>query len=372
MFIPYRTDAPLYHSPWCTIGLIVVTVLVYFTVLDTETLLPLTLSHGDGLHPAQWVTSNFVHGSIGHLLGNLLFLWTFGLVIEGKIGWWRFFLVFMGIGVVQCAFEQTVFLGNEGGLSYGNSAILFGLMAMAMVWAPENEVDVLLWFLRPRHYTLRIKTLGLFYLAWEAAFVALEGTLGGFSGSLLHLMGAAVGLPLGIVMVKKGWVDCGGWDWFAVRAGVPRQKALSALRGRREAPVEAPVDDEDLDLSLELLQDSLAASDFVTAFEIYRSHPKWKLPEASHRGLVVGLARGRHWAACAAAGAGYFRTQSTVAPAVRLATAEALVELRRPSKALAVLSTKNGQPAELGSEANVLRERAERLIAEGTLELDVD
>ena len=34
---------------------------------------------------------------------------------------------------------------------------------------------------------------------------------------LLHLMGAAVGIPLGIYLLKKGYVDCEGWDWFSMR-----------------------------------------------------------------------------------------------------------------------------------------------------------
>ncbi len=58
------------------------------------------LTHGEGLHPVQWVTNNFLHGRIFHLVGNMIFLWGFGLVVEGKLGWWRFLLVYMGIGIL--------------------------------------------------------------------------------------------------------------------------------------------------------------------------------------------------------------------------------------------------------------------------------
>ena len=35
----------------------------------------------------------------------------------------------------------------------------------------------------------------------------------------LHLLGAAVGFGLGIIMLKKGWVDCENWDLLSVLAG---------------------------------------------------------------------------------------------------------------------------------------------------------
>ena len=43
----------------------------------------------------------------------MVFLWGFGLVVEGKLGWWRFLLIYLAIGVTQCAFEQTIMLGYD-------------------------------------------------------------------------------------------------------------------------------------------------------------------------------------------------------------------------------------------------------------------
>ena len=58
--------------------------------------------------PWQWITSNFMHAGFMHLLGNMFCLWGFGLVVEGKIGWWRFLLVYLGIGITQCAARTVV------------------------------------------------------------------------------------------------------------------------------------------------------------------------------------------------------------------------------------------------------------------------
>ena len=65
-------------------------------------------SLGDGIHPLQWLTNNFLHAGFFHLAGNMIFLWTFGLVVEGKLGWWAFLLVYLGLGVGESAGMQIL------------------------------------------------------------------------------------------------------------------------------------------------------------------------------------------------------------------------------------------------------------------------
>ena len=61
---------------------------------------------GDGLHPLQWVTNNFMHSGFFHLAGNMIFLWTFGLVVEGKLGWWRVLARVLGLAAGESAGMQ--------------------------------------------------------------------------------------------------------------------------------------------------------------------------------------------------------------------------------------------------------------------------
>ena len=42
----------------------------------------------------------FLHGDLGHLLGNMLFLLVFGDNIEHSIGHWRFLVFYLLCGVV--------------------------------------------------------------------------------------------------------------------------------------------------------------------------------------------------------------------------------------------------------------------------------
>jgi hypothetical protein len=62
--------------------------------------------------------------------------------------------------------------------------------------------------------------------------------LGGFSmgSALLHLIGAAAGLPLGVLMLRRGWVDCEGWDWFSRRAHRTQPTSAKDRPSHRRAP----------------------------------------------------------------------------------------------------------------------------------------
>ena len=106
MLIPINTDAPLYHFPYGTIALIVINTLCFLLTgyaIDHDRLEPWMLEYGNGLNPLEWLTSMFAHGGFSHLIGNMFFLWGFGLVVEGKLGLRRFVMLYLGIGLLQSA-----------------------------------------------------------------------------------------------------------------------------------------------------------------------------------------------------------------------------------------------------------------------------
>ena len=93
--IPLRLSEPSpWHRPigtWFMMGCLVV---VYFA-LGPERSLALAV-RGKALRPWEWLTHAFVHAGLLHLLGNLLFLFFFGSVVEGRIGF-RVFLPLFGL-----------------------------------------------------------------------------------------------------------------------------------------------------------------------------------------------------------------------------------------------------------------------------------
>lgn len=122
MILPYSTDAPIYHFPWMTIALIVVNCLTFAITGMGHNDEGWLLQYGNGLHPLEWVAYNFLHFGIGHLVGNMFFLWAFGIVVEGKLGWWKFLGVYMSIGIFGGALIQLTMLGYKPMFDMGDFA----------------------------------------------------------------------------------------------------------------------------------------------------------------------------------------------------------------------------------------------------------
>jgi membrane associated rhomboid family serine protease len=415
VLIPYGSDAPLYHLPIATGAMILANVLAFVGLVglshqvDEETFLviyrELSLQHGHGLRPWEWITSNFVHGGILHLLGNMFCLWGFGLVVEGKIGWWRFLLVYFGIGVVQCALEQTLTLFASEGVSFGASAIIYGLMAMCVIWAPQNEMSCFLLFgFRPIFFDISLYTLGGISIIIEV----VVGVLGGLSmgSQVLHLMGAGLGLAVAIVMLKRNWVDCEGWDLFNVWAGTehkardeeeeaakklvresqeqrlqtligarPRDDdwtpapapaapslAAEAVRGQPSAPSQASPE-------LTQVQQALATADPQRAWTFYQrlaARPQRVLPEAELLQIIALFHRQKLWSQSVPAMVAYLRNFAAREAHVRLWLARILVQAdNRPAQALAVLAKLNESqlPESDRQIARQLRAHAQQLCA---------
>ena len=178
------------------------------------------LHHGVGFTPIQWVTSNFIHGGFFHLVGNMIFLWGFGIIVEGKIGWIRFIPLYLGIGILECLLEQAIF-GSSGGVSFGASAIIFGLMVISLIWAPLNEFVVFFWlFFRFWIFEISVVAFAILNLLMSFATMLLRHLMSSPNNSeLLHLLGAGIGGFVGFAFLKFKFVDCEGWDFISVMTG---------------------------------------------------------------------------------------------------------------------------------------------------------
>ena len=396
MIIPWGTDAPIYHRPWATITLMVATVGAFLLTigLGADEVEPYALSYGQGLHPIQWITSNFLHARPGHLFGNLVFLWTFALIVEGKLGFLRFLGVFLGLGFLQCGLEQTLTLGMADGGSVGNSAIVYGIMAMAMVWAPRNELTCFWWFGFRSGLYLEVPILlfAVLYIALEVVEVAFWGVAAGFTvtGSLLHLSGAAIGFALGTALLKLGWVDCEHWDLYSVMRGqqgrprgageikVPARKPKAKGKANRQRPASEPTSPDDrADAAHRRLKAHLEAGAAAEAYAAYdkavRVIPGWTPADADWLALIQALLASADWGASVTVMEDYLRRSPKPSTRVRLRLAQVLVkEQQRPAHALKTLDEipVGTLPANLAAAAAQLRRQAEQMREEGVLELE--
>jgi membrane associated rhomboid family serine protease len=122
---PLRDNIPTDRLPIVTVLLILANVVVYFglqhggiahaptqaSVVDYG-VIPFEVTHpGDGVGPATWLTpftSMFLHGSVLHLAGNMLFLWIFGANVEDAMGRLRFPLFYVLGGLAAAALQIAI------------------------------------------------------------------------------------------------------------------------------------------------------------------------------------------------------------------------------------------------------------------------
>lgn len=346
MFLPYNTDAPIYHWPYATIGLIAVNTIVFANQvtqgLNFETIEPWTLQYGQGLHPVQWVTANFLHADLMHLLGNMFALWGFGLVVEGKIGWWRFLAVYPGMGIGQCMLEQVLVPTGLANCSLGASGVIFGLMAISLIWAPMNEMSCFVFIIfRPILFDITVWGFALLMAGLQLLTAWLSGMT--YGSESLHAIGAGFGLVVGVVMLKNNMVDCENWDIFSVWAGRHRMSSdqLNELRALSQADQEkkAHLRKSSLEQIKQIIIDGRHELAYAAHQKMSRTFDDWRLPEPHFRKMIAGYHRAQQYNKSIPLMVEYLQTYTEQASLVRLKLTEILLRHeRRPAQARRVLA----------------------------------
>ena len=92
------------------------------------------------------ITSMFLHGGWGHLLGNLLFFWVFGNNVEDSMGRARFLVFYLLCGVIAAA-SHVVLDPTSPIPTVGASGAISGVLGAYLILYPHVRVRMLFWFL---------------------------------------------------------------------------------------------------------------------------------------------------------------------------------------------------------------------------------
>jgi membrane associated rhomboid family serine protease len=109
--------------------------------------------------PLTILTAMFLHGGLGHLASNMLFLWIFGNNVEDAMGRPRFAAFYVACGVVA-ALTQVFASAATGGLDapmVGASGAIAGVLAAYLRLFPGA----------------RVLTLAFVFLVWLPAWLVL-------------------------------------------------------------------------------------------------------------------------------------------------------------------------------------------------------
>ncbi|MFF4062425.1 rhomboid family intramembrane serine protease [Streptomyces sp. NPDC001668] len=144
---------------------------------------------GAALTPA---TALFVHGSWVHLLGNMLFLYVFGVMTEERMGRLQFLLFYVGCGYLALLGYAAANAGSEQSLVGASGAISAVLGAFLFLF-PGARVTSLLPFLffLPLRFPAWVVLPFWAALQWLAAGRASDGPGVAY---LAHLVGFGLGL----------------------------------------------------------------------------------------------------------------------------------------------------------------------------------
>ena len=149
------------------------------------------------------LTSQFMHGSWLHLLGNMLFLWVFGNNIEDRFGRVRYLIFYLACGMVA---NYGFALANSDSREplIGASGAIAGVLGAYIVLYPRAKV----WSLVPFLFFIPLRlpawvVLGLWFVL-QAFYSAGYGVAtAGSVAYVAHVVGFVTGALIGLAVASS-------------------------------------------------------------------------------------------------------------------------------------------------------------------------
>jgi len=210
--IPIRDSNPTKRTPAVTKVLVALNVLAFLytvflpypelhSVTQRFALVPARISSGERLYTV--ITAMFLHGGLGHIFGNMLFLWIFGDNVEDALGHVKFLFFYFFCGTVgfllqylTAPFSTVPMLGASGAIA--------GILGSYLVLYPNARVEVIIPFFLV--YTRRMVPARFMLIYW-IFFQFLHGL-----GSL-GMMGGGVAYFAHIGGFASGWALTKIFNW---------------------------------------------------------------------------------------------------------------------------------------------------------------
>ena len=243
---PLKDDIPTRTTPFITVALIALNVLVFLYQLSLQGegspdglrasrdfilefgLVPCRLA--GACPPGSWLlppaltvlTSMFLHGGFLHVGGNMLYLWIFGNNVEDTLGHARFTVFYLVSGAIAAA-AQTALSAASSVPMIGASGAVSGVLGAYLLLFPRANVLTLIvfgFFVRIVRVPA-ILVLGLWFVVqfvsgltmWGAATARGEA-MGGETAWFAHLGGFLAGMVLLFALRPRNPGDGGpGRSW---------------------------------------------------------------------------------------------------------------------------------------------------------------
>ena len=203
--LPFHDENPTRNFPLFTIGLIALNTLIYFWEMS-HPVVQASLIYEYGMIPYDVIHSPiqtyptvfsamFLHAGLGHLLGNMLYLWVFGNNIEDTLGKLFFILFYLLCGMIAALSHVAADMNSEIPM-VGASGAISGILGAYVVLFPRAKVKTLI-FLGFLITIIRIPAayLLLFWIGLQIFNNMMAGGEGGVAW-LAHIGGFFAGMIL--------------------------------------------------------------------------------------------------------------------------------------------------------------------------------
>jgi membrane associated rhomboid family serine protease len=209
--IPLRDIIPSRTTPFVTVGLIAINIIVFLFELSLGDQLD-AFVRAWALVPADFslvtlVTSMFLHGGVLHVGGNMLYLWIFGDNVEDRMGHGRFLTFYLACGAAA-ALAQFYASPTSTVPMLGASGAIAGVMGAYFVLYPHSRIVAivpLFIFIQivevPAIFFLGIWFLMQFLSGVGSIADAADGARGGIA-FWAHAAGFVAGL-LGVMVFRR-------------------------------------------------------------------------------------------------------------------------------------------------------------------------
>ena len=223
--IPLRDANPTRRTPYVTIAIIVACFLIFAyelylqasggdggleAFLTEHGLVPARLTDDIARGALDWVvlatvlTSMFLHGSVLHLLGNMLYLWIFGNNIEDRLGRPGFVLFYLAGGLAAVLAQVAIDPRSQQPLIGASGAIAAALGAYVVLYPGARILSlVFLGFFYQLIPVPALVVLGFwFVLQIIDGFTSLGGPSANAGGVAFfaHIGGFALGIVVGVLI----------------------------------------------------------------------------------------------------------------------------------------------------------------------------
>jgi len=205
--IPIADESPRGYRPYVNYGLIALNILSYFfwqqhteQFIYTYGLVPARFFSSEYQPFATFTifTSMFMHGGLGHLFGNMLYLYIFGDNIEYTLGHVRYLFFYLTAGVAA-ALLQAFLVPHSTVPMVGASGAISGVLGAYLLKFPRNRISILIFifFFIDIIHVPAVIVLSLWFIfqlfnGWLSFMPGLQGGVAWFA----HIGGFAAGFTL--------------------------------------------------------------------------------------------------------------------------------------------------------------------------------